>query len=89
MGSDVYNGDSLDKLPFYRGAYSYLRDQTLVISSAAETKAEFIKSLRVIDSAEVWDDNIESTKFPKTDDTSRPCWAGNDFWYAAGESDDR
>ena len=85
----MYNSDSLGKLPFLQDAYTYLRDQRLVIPSADETKAESLGSLLVIDSAELWDDNIESTKFLKTDDASGPSWAGNDFRHATGQSLDR
>ena len=77
--------DSLGKLPFPHEAYSYLRDQKLVILSADETKAESPKSLLVIGSAELWDDNIESTKFLTTDDASRHSRAGNVLRLATGK----
>lgn len=85
----MYNSDSLGKLPFPQDVYSCLRDQRLVILSADETKAEFLESLVVIDSADLWDNNIESTKFLKTNDASWPSRLGNDFRHAAGQSHDR
>lgn len=81
----MYNSDSLGKLPFLQDAYTYLRDQRLVIPSADETKAESLGSLLVIDSAELWDDNIESTKFLTTDDASRHSRAGNVLRLATGK----